>query len=133
MANYIVKISPEQDAYVYWCQQADAPHYGGTRQEMVDFLNRTGENQILGERFGRADETGTSAKPYTLNGVEHPGFFAWNDPGASTFVAEQRGVVRRENLMEMWRCIAVGRPYPHILEPFPDGHMVGWKEEAPAT
>lgn len=128
MANYIIKIDPVLDSYVYWSTEADAPHYGGTRAEMEAHLRQCGEGAQLDERFKRADETGSSAKPYDLAGVKHPGFFTWAAPGSDSFIAEQRGLVRREDLMEMWRAIGVGRPYPQILHPFPDGHMVGWHE-----
>jgi hypothetical protein len=127
MANYIVKIDPNLDAYVYWNTERDAPDYGGTREQITDFLQRVDVTEQLDERFARADATGTSAKPWKgIDGAEHPGFFAWAEPG--DFVAEQRGLVKRSDLMELWRCVAVNRPYPHILSAFPDGHIVGWHE-----
>jgi hypothetical protein len=126
MPNYIVKIDPNQDAYVYWSKEADAPHFGGTRAELEDHLRKCGEDAELPARFERADATGSSAKEYVLNGLSYPGFYSWAEPG--DFVAEQRGLVKRADLMEMWRCVGVGRPYPHILHAFPDGHIVGWHE-----
>lgn len=128
MANYLVKISPNTDAYVYWSTERDAPMIGGTRVEVSKFLTDTGENTMLDERFARADATGTSAKPYVdAGGAKRPGFFAWEEPG--DFVAEQRGLVKRADLMELWRCSAVNKPYGHILGAFPDGHRVGWPYE----
>lgn len=127
--KYLVKISPDTDAYVYWSTERDAPMFGGTREEVTKFLTDTAEHpELIADRFERADATGTSARPYTdQGGARRPGFFAWDEPG--DFVAEQRGLVARGDLMELWRCSAVNKPYGHILKPFADGHRVGWADE----
>lgn len=131
--NFIVKIDPNLDAYVYWGRDIDAPHFGGTRAELEEHLRKCGEDAQLDERFDRADDTGTSAKPYQLEGTIYPGFYAWNEPGSDTFVTEQRGLVRRADLLALWSHIGVGRPYPQLLMPFPDGHMVGWDNQVQTT
>lgn len=130
-ANFIIKIDPNLDAYVLWNTERDAPDYGGTREELIEFAKRTGIDQELDARFARADATGSSAKSWKDEaGADRPGFFAWVEPGSDVFIAEQRGVVERKDLLELWRCVAVGRPYPDILKPFDDGHMVGWDSES---
>ena len=38
MAKFIVKIAPDQDAYVYWDDQADVPLFGGTKAQLTQFF-----------------------------------------------------------------------------------------------
>ena len=124
MRSFIVKISPDDELYTYWSTITDSPHICGTKDDVRAYLRRIGEDRDVEERFTRADKDGTSMYPWKDGeGKEHTGFFAWDE---THFIVEQRGLVNREDIPELCRCMVNDEPYPHILHPFEDGHMVGW-------
>jgi hypothetical protein len=92
MPSYVVKVTPDQDRYVYWSTVTDSPHFWGGRAEMMDMLvhdSREKPEYALPEaekRLGRADATGTSA---------HHGDMRWDD---DVLIVEQRGILRRGHL-----------------------------------
>jgi hypothetical protein len=115
MPSYIVKVHPDKDEYVYWSTIVDAPLFLGNREDLRGYLlhdaGGSGGEAASPGRFERADKTGTSSMD---------GFYDWDD---KTFIVEQRGVVKREDLPELARCMSENKPYPHLLHPFEDGHM----------
>jgi len=83
MGQFIVKVSPEEDAYFVWSTVVDAPvSYVMTRAEMETWLLEDALEQVRTQfaiesppRFRRADESGTSALSY---GGGAPSW-AWGD------------------------------------------------------
>lgn len=86
----LFKSQPGEDAYVAWSSIVEAPVYVGTRAEMIGY-------GYAEERLDRADKTGTSA---------HNIDYWWTDDGYH--IAEQRGIIRREKLVEYSRLLLAG-------------------------
>lgn len=115
MPSYIIKVNPEDDAYVYWSTATDSPHFYGTRAEVGVYLREIGEATDLDGRFGRADTTGTSMRErIDRHGNVSPGLYAF---GVEEFIVERRGVAARCDLLELARAYGAGEPYMQLLKP----------------
>lgn len=79
--GHIFKSYPGEDAYVSWSGIADAPHFVGTRAEMIEY-------GYAEERLDRADKKGTSV--FNIDDW-------WEDEEGQ--IAEQLGFVRREDIV----------------------------------
>lgn len=69
MPSYIVKVSPERDAYFEWSTVVDSPISFGTREDYI----QEGQPE---ERLARADRQGTSANWPGLSPDNQP--YGWN-------------------------------------------------------
>ncbi len=100
----LYKGSEGEDAYVAWSGTVEAPVMVGTRDEMLTEGYST-------ERLDRADINGTSSH------VERD----WWGKGGY-LIAEQRGILRREHLVEYSRLHLAGDTQKafDLLEPFED-------------
>lgn len=100
----LLKCRKDEDFYVAWSEEAQAPVWYGTAAEAR-------KEGYTGERIDRADRTGTSS---------FPGFYRWD---ARSLIAEQRGVLPRRFL----RAYALLYDFDYmqaafdLLEPFEDG------------
>lgn len=90
MPSFILKVNKEEDLYVYWSTVVESPHTWGTKDEVFKYLteNLDHNKEDTERRFERANERGTSAFAYRMDG-------GWDDSG---FIFEQRGVLPRANL-----------------------------------
>ena len=93
MARYIVKASPDRDAYFMWSTEVDFPVGFGTREEMLT------ESSVTEERMERADSNGTSAQ---WSGVPmDKQKFGWHD---GEFLVASDGLwnLPRTRLIDLW-------------------------------
>jgi len=99
----VIKPSRDEDFYVGWSRNPDAPVIAGTRAEML-------AADCPASRLRRADEAGTSYRA-AADGC------SWDDAG---LVAEQRGFLPRANLAAYTRALMEDRAADawDLLEPF---------------
>ncbi|WP_416976689.1 hypothetical protein [Streptomyces sp. T028] len=99
----IVKAAPDQDLYVGWSSIAEGPTGAWTRAEALAY-------GFPRSRLDRADANGSSAL-----GDYRPGL--WDDDG---FIAEQRGILRRDRIGDYAQLYLSGREDAafDLLEPF---------------
>lgn len=123
MGTSILKAARDVDLYVEWDSRVDNITYIGDRASTLAYLAEEDLRLHVGfspdpgyapeDRLQRADEHGTSA----LFGNPRRG--GWESSG---FIVEQRGVLRRSDLLEFAEAIEAGdekRAYG-LLRPFED-------------
>ena len=123
MGKFILKTARDVDLYVEWDTRVEFVTFIGDRDSTLDYLVEEDARQHVGffpdpgnapeDRLRRADEFGTSA----LFGNPRSG--GWDSSG---FIVEQRGVLRRADLLEFAEAIEADdkdRAYG-LLQPFED-------------
>ena len=118
MPRFIIKVSPDRDAYVEWSTVVDAPVSVGNR---AAYAAEHGE-----DRLRRTDEAGTSARFFDwLPPEEQEG--GWADP---VLVCTSRGgfpaALPRVRLGDVFDLI-MADPGAHI----PDHWLTQWKDAEP--
>lgn len=120
MTNAVIKCSPEDDFYVLWSDNVEAPLAYGDREFIVDYLTRYpgAPLDVPEERVARADDAGTS---YLWPPGEPPAY-GWADP---ILIYKQQGVLRRHKLKELCERLHVDPTdrCQDLLEPFEDEEM----------
>lgn len=134
MPTIVMKEAPDVDYYVGWSSVAEAPVFGGTRDEVLAYLKRESDPWLRADaphhpeqRMKRADETGTTSMWVTKAAEESPEFAAhgypedgsWED-GSQIYM--QRGTVSRANLFILARRVFEDEnaDVSDLLEPFED-------------
>lgn len=123
MTAAVVKPSKDEDFYVIWSDNVEAPFAFGDRAYISEWMNQRpgygAESQdpefTVKARLDRAEQTGTS---YLWPSPEDPAY-GWNDDG---FIYQQQGILRRSKLKEL--CERLGRDENadcrDLLDPFED-------------
>lgn len=115
MPRFILKATPDRDAYIEWSTVVDAPVGIGTRAEYA---------AVFGEsRMARTDRNGTSAKWFDArHGELEEG--GWADESLIVMEgAEQPGHLPRERLGDLYDLLSadINAPIPaDWIEPFDD-------------
>lgn len=115
LPSYVIKISRDEDFYVYWSDIVEAPLMWGSRVETEEYLAERPDSDRTdpGERLDRADVRGTSALwPSLIDPI-----YNWDDPG---LIYQQQGVLPRASLKAL--CERLGEDeqadVSDLLSPF---------------
>lgn len=95
MPNYVVKVAPDSDQYIWWSDSTESPYAMGTRAGLLTTMRDAGPyyaREAVPDRFDRADARGTSAMWPTLSDP----YLGWADEIGPIF--QQRGYVPRSAL-----------------------------------
>ena len=96
MRGYVVKPERDEDFYVIWSDNVEAPLAYGPREYVLPLLDsrqQTVENSAEA-RFQRADENGSSA----LWPSRSDPIYGWDD---DTFIYQQQSILHRTDLKEL--------------------------------
>lgn len=95
MPNYVLKVAPDSDQYIWWSDITESPYAMGTRDEVLAAMKAAGsyyDREADPARFDRADATGTSAMWPSLGDP----YLGWSDAEGPIF--QQMGFIPREAL-----------------------------------
>lgn len=138
MPTIVMKEAPDVDYYVGWSSVVDAPVFGGTRDEVLAYLNRESDPWLREDaphhpeqRLRRADETGTTSLWVTKANAESPEFAAHGHVEEGCWesgpkIYQQRGLVSRANIFVLARRLFddESADVTDLLTPFDDDDEV---------